>query len=77
MVWHGKTDRLSLGNYVILDRISVGGMGEVFHARHRVMKREVALKILPEDAVGSLAESVMPETAGQHLTLCPVECAEV
>ena len=38
---------LVLGAYEILDRIGAGGMGEVFKARHRRMRREVALKILP------------------------------
>lgn len=37
-----------LGEYVILDRIGAGGMGQVFRARHRTMDREVALKILPK-----------------------------
>jgi serine/threonine protein kinase len=37
-----------LGEYLILDKIGAGGMGQVFRARHRTMDREVALKILPE-----------------------------
>ena len=35
------------GEYVILDRIGAGGMGQVYRARHRTMDREVAVKILP------------------------------
>ncbi|HUG17353.1 MAG TPA: SUMF1/EgtB/PvdO family nonheme iron enzyme [Planctomycetaceae bacterium] len=38
---------LVLGNYVILDKIGSGGMGDVFLAEHRKMSRRVALKILP------------------------------
>jgi serine/threonine protein kinase len=38
---------LVLGDYEILDRIGAGGMGQVFRARHRRMKRTVALKVLP------------------------------
>jgi tRNA A-37 threonylcarbamoyl transferase component Bud32 len=49
----GNTTGLVLGNYVILDKIGAGGMGAVFKARHTRMKRIVALKILPEIAVGS------------------------
>ena len=41
----GKT--LILGNYVILDKIGAGGMGEVFLARHKRLGRKAALKILP------------------------------
>lgn len=36
-----------LGEYVILEKIGEGGMGQVYRARHRTMDREVAIKILP------------------------------
>ncbi len=35
-----------LGEYLLLDRIGAGGMGEVFRAEHRTMNRLVAVKIL-------------------------------
>ena len=35
-----------LGEYLLLDRIGAGGMGEVFRAEHRTMNRQVAVKIL-------------------------------
>jgi eukaryotic-like serine/threonine-protein kinase len=35
-----------LGEYLLLERIGAGGMGEVFRAEHRTMNRHVALKIL-------------------------------
>ena len=53
LIAEGKTDRLVLGNYVILDKIGAGGMGQVFKARHRRMDRVVALKVLPKEAVNS------------------------
>lgn len=37
---------LSLGNYIILDKLGQGGMGLVFKARHRRINRVVALKVL-------------------------------
>lgn len=37
---------LRVGNYDIIDRLGAGGMGTVFKARHRRMKRVVALKVL-------------------------------
>ncbi|MFO1065328.1 MAG: Hsp70 family protein [Pirellulales bacterium] len=35
-----------LGEYLLLERIGAGGMGEVFRAEHRTMNRLVALKVL-------------------------------
>lgn len=42
----GKTASLVLGNYLLLDLIGEGGMGKVFKAKHRLMDRIVALKLL-------------------------------
>ncbi len=46
-VYKGKGKALVLGNYTILDKIGAGGMGQVFKAEHRRMKRIVAVKVLP------------------------------
>ncbi len=48
-VYQRKTRGLVVGNYVVLDRIGKGGMGQVYKAQHRRMKRVVALKTLPWD----------------------------
>ena len=37
-----------LGSYEILSAIGAGGMGEVYRARDTRLKREVAIKVLPE-----------------------------
>jgi eukaryotic-like serine/threonine-protein kinase len=39
----------SLGSYVITARLGAGGIGEVFRARDNKLKREVAIKSLPEN----------------------------
>ncbi len=52
-LYDGKARGLVLGNYVVLDKIGEGGMGQVFRARHRRMERVVALKVLPAEAVDS------------------------
>jgi serine/threonine protein kinase len=52
-VYQGKTRGLVLGNYVVLDRLGEGGMGQIYKAQHRKMKRVVALKMLPSAATKS------------------------
>ena len=43
----GKT----LGHYEILAPLGAGGMGEVYRARGTTLDRDVAIKVLPEEAV--------------------------
>lgn len=38
---------LVLGNYRVLDRLGAGGMGIVFRAEHTLLRRIVAVKVLP------------------------------
>lgn len=45
----GRGAELVLGPYVLLDRLGQGGMGQVFKARHRLMNRTVALKIIRQE----------------------------
>jgi serine/threonine-protein kinase len=47
----GRTGGFVLGQYCILDNIGKGGMGRVYKAMHRTMKRVVALKVLAPELV--------------------------
>jgi serine/threonine protein kinase/DNA-binding response OmpR family regulator len=44
---------LVIGNYQVLDRLGAGGMGTVYKARHRRMKRVVAIKVVSRSALQS------------------------
>jgi serine/threonine protein kinase len=41
-----RFEELVIGNYQVLDRLGAGAMGTVYKARHRRMKRVVAIKVL-------------------------------
>jgi serine/threonine protein kinase len=47
----GKIKYLSFGEYVVLERLGRGGMGEVLKAEHRRMQRRVALKVISGSAM--------------------------
>jgi serine/threonine-protein kinase len=50
----GKSTGLVFGRYVLLDRVGYGSMGRVFKARHRLMDRVVALKVVSPTYASSL-----------------------
>ncbi len=53
LVYQNKAKGLTFGEYVVLDRLGAGGMGQVLKAKHRRMDRVVALKILSKAALNS------------------------
>jgi len=58
-IYQGKAKGLVCGDYVFLDKIGVGGMGQVFKARHKRMNRIVAIKILaPQATVGDKSKAL-------------------
>ena len=51
----GRGARLLMGDYVIVAEIGAGGMGQVYKAQHRRMKRVVALKVMSSAAMKDAA----------------------
>ena len=43
----GKWRGFTIGKYKLLERVGIGGMGQVFLCEHMFMKRRVAVKVLP------------------------------
>jgi len=51
----GRGSRLIMGEYSIVSQIGAGGMGQVYKAQHRRMKRIVALKVMSGAAMKDAA----------------------
>src|SRR6516225_8651709 len=43
----GKWRRFTIGKYKVLERLGAGGMGSVYLCEHKLMRRRVAVKVLP------------------------------
>ena len=46
-----------IGSYELVERIGEGGMGEVWRARHRLLARPAAIKLIRQDVLGSSQRS--------------------
>src|SRR5262245_37394072 len=54
-VWNGRADSLMLGQYILLEPLGEGGMGQVFKAKQRSLGRIVALKVIRNDRLANPA----------------------
>ncbi len=43
----GKWRRFTIGKYKVLEKLGSGGMGQVYLCEHKLMRRRVAVKVLP------------------------------
>src|SRR5579872_1729045 len=81
-VWQGNGKSLVLGNYLLLEKIGAGGMGQVFKARHRVMERIVAVKVLPtavtkdQAAIARFHQEVKAAAKLRHLNIVAADDAD-
>jgi serine/threonine protein kinase len=46
-ILQGKWRRFNIGKYKVLERLGSGGMGSVYLCEHKLMRRRVAVKVLP------------------------------
>ncbi len=51
MLLQARGSHLLLGQYVLLDRLGEGGMGQVFKARQKNLRRIVAVKVIKRDCL--------------------------
>ncbi len=78
----GKGKSLTLGNYVLMEKIGAGGMGQVFKARHRRMNRLVAVKLLPsamtknKEAIARFEREVQAAAKLRHTNIVAADDAD-
>ncbi len=68
------TQARQFGHYELISRLGRGGMGEVWRAKHRMLNRQAAVKLIRPDALATEAEADVEvllrrfEREDQHLS---------
>jgi serine/threonine protein kinase/formylglycine-generating enzyme required for sulfatase activity len=81
-IWKNKGHKLSFGNYIIEAELGRGGMGVVLKARHKRMKRYVAIKVLPSkmtndvDAIARFQREVEAAAQLEHTNIVSAHDAD-
>ncbi len=57
----------SFGNYELLEPLGQGGMGQVWRARHKLLGREAAVKLIRPSVIGSAGAGADPDTLKRRL----------
>ena len=70
-----------LGQYEVVEAIGAGGMGEVYRARDTKLRRDVAVKVLPEEFSQTKSPTHLPTGTAEDLwssaRLQRVECVSL
>ena len=53
LVWSAQQQARKVGSYELEERLGQGGMGEVWRARHHLLARRAAIKLVRPEALGS------------------------
>jgi hypothetical protein len=53
LVWKARQQARKVGSYYLEERLGMGGMGEVWRARHHLLARRAAIKLIRPEGLGA------------------------
>jgi tRNA A-37 threonylcarbamoyl transferase component Bud32 len=66
LVWKAQQQARKMGSYYLEERLGAGGMGEVWRARHHLLARRAAIKVIRPEGLGA-------DTRSQQIALTRFE----